>query len=92
MYVMIYTIFFIKGDFLNISSISFPCTTGWGTLIPSLLITFVFVYRNRSDRCDELKRLESAYLALQDQVEDVERKNEQLERKKVQSLSRYVPS
>lgn len=50
----------------------------------------MFLYRNRSDRCDELKRLESAYLSLQDQVEDEERKNEQLERKKVQSLTRYV--
>ena len=50
----------------------------------------MFVCRNRSDRCDELKRLESAYLSLQDQVEDVERRNEQLERKKGQSLFRYV--
>lgn len=45
--------------------------------------------RNRSDRCDELKRLESAYLTLQGQVEDVERSNEKLDRKKIQSLSRY---
>lgn len=47
------------------------------------------LFRTRSDRCDELKRLESAYMALRDQLEDVELKNEQLERRKVQSLSRY---
>lgn len=52
------------------------------------LIGSVAELKNRSDRCDELKRLESAYLSLQDQVEDEVRKNEQLERKKVQSLSR----
>ncbi|KAL5239516.1 hypothetical protein ACI65C_006926 [Semiaphis heraclei] len=52
------------------------------------LVSRVAELKNRSDRCDELKRLESAYLALQDQVEDVEHKNEQLERKKGQSLFR----
>lgn len=49
----------------------------------------IILYRTRSDRCDELKRLELAYMALRDQLEDVELKNEQLERRKVQSLSRY---
>lgn len=47
-----------------------------------------FLFRKRSDRCDELKRLESAYIALQGQLEDVELKNKQLEHRKVQSLSR----
>lgn len=47
------------------------------------------IFRTRSDRCDELKRLELAYMALRDQLEDVVLKNEQLERRKVQSLSRY---
>jgi len=34
--------------------------------------------------------LESAYLSLQGQVENVEHSNEQLDRKKIQSLSRYL--
>lgn len=52
------------------------------------LVGRVAELKNRSDRCDELKRLESAYLTLQGQVEDVERSNEKLDRKKIQSLSR----
>lgn len=47
------------------------------------------LFRTRSDRCDELKRLELAYMALRDQLEYVELKNEQLEHRKIQSLSRY---
>lgn len=45
-------------------------------------------FRKRSDRCDELKKLESTYLTLQDQMEEVEFKNRQLEQRKIQSLSR----
>lgn len=85
-------IFFVKGNFLAYHLWAFHVPNVTKHCISSLKILFVFVYRNRSDRCDELKRLESAYLALQDQVEDVEHKNEQLERKKGQSLFRYVPN
>jgi len=42
----------------------------------------------RSDHCDKLKKLESMYLVLQKQLEDVEHRNEQLEQRKIQSLSR----
>lgn len=42
----------------------------------------------RSDRSDELKRLESTYLTLRNQLEDIEVRNEQLEQRKIQSLLR----
>lgn len=44
--------------------------------------------RKRSDRCEELKKLETVYLALQDQLKSIEHKNEELEQRKIQSLSR----
>lgn len=45
-------------------------------------------FRKRSDRCEELKKFESVCLALQDQLKSIEHKNEELEQRKNQSLSR----
>lgn len=52
------------------------------------LNSYIYCFRSRSDRCDELKEHEIAYLEMQKQLEEVEHKNKLLEERKIKNLSR----
>lgn len=49
---------------------------------------FIFIFRMRSDQCEELKKIESKILVLQGHLEEFEHRNNELDERKRYNLSR----
>ncbi|VVC37039.1 Hypothetical protein CINCED_3A025372 [Cinara cedri] len=58
------------------------------TELKNELVGQVAELKMRSDRCEELKKIESKYLVLQSQIENIEHRNDELDGRKKHNLSR----